>query len=417
MDFSIKYDTTKLQFHLDKKIFLGEIVPKSCQACSAEIDEVQRALEQPVGTNRLRDIVHAGEHIVIVTSDITRPMPTWVVLPPVLAELHQAGITDADITVVFALGSHRHHTPEEQKHLFGDKLWGTIRCLDSDADDCLCLGHCHNGTPVDIFREVAQADRRILLGNTEYHYFAGYSGGMKAIMPGVSSRQAIQANHSNMVRSEAYAGNLETNPVRNDIDEVGQFIPVDFIVNVVLDEHKKIARAFAGHYIQAHRASCAFLDSMYKIPVSRQADIVITSPGGYPKDINLYQAQKAIDNAKYVVRDGGIMIVAASCKEGYGSEVFQKWIEQYDLPEQRIAAIQEHFELGGHKAAAIAMVQAHATIYLVTSLDESIVIQAGMVPFHNIQDAIDAALAAMGQSATVYFMPLGGSTLPIITHK
>lgn len=141
--------------------------------------------------------------------------------------------------------------------------------------------------------------------------------------------------------------------------------------------------------------------------------MVIVSTGGYPKDINLYQAQKSIDNAKHAVKEGGIMVVSASCKEGYGSSVFGDWIQKYDTPDDRIKAIHEHFELGGHKSAALALVQKKCSIYLVTDMDDAMVTKANMTPFHDLQQAVDAALDKMGKDASVYVIPVGGSTLPM----
>ena len=174
--------------------------------------EVRRALEAPIESPRLRELVHPGEKVAIVTSDITRPMPTYKVMPPLLDELYVTGVRREDITLVFALGSHRKHTDAERRKLAGERAWNEIACVDSEPADCVRMGVTGAGTPVDITRVVAEADRRICLGNIEYHYFAGYSGGAKAIMPGVSTRDAIQSNHSMMVRPEACAGALETNP-------------------------------------------------------------------------------------------------------------------------------------------------------------------------------------------------------------
>ena len=263
--------------------------------------EVARALQAPIGAPRLRDTVRPGETIAIVTSDITRPMPTAKVMPALLDELYAGGVRPEDITLVFALGSHRQHTEAERRKLAGERAYSEIQCVDSDPDDCVSYGTTSRGTPVDITRVVAEADRRICLGNIEYHYFAGYSGGAKAIMPGVSTRAAIQANHSRMVLPECCAGNLETNPLRMDIEEAGAMVGIDFILNVVLSEHKKILRAVAGDVTKAHRAGCAFLDTLYRKELAEAADIVLVSQGGAPKDLNLYQTQKALDNAITIV--------------------------------------------------------------------------------------------------------------------
>lgn len=414
MEFAIKYYKDLVSFQIPDENVLGEILPNTCPSVESEEKEVKRALSEPFDSPLLSGVVRPGEKIVIITSDITRPVPSRIIIPCLLDELRKAGVENKDITVVFGLGSHRKQTEEEQKNLVGEEVYRQVRCIDSNPDDCVHLGTCKNGTPVDIFRTVAEADRRILVGNVEYHYFAGYSGGMKAIMPGVSSKEAIQANHKNMIRPGAFAGNLVNNPVRDDIEEVRNFINVDFIVNVTLDDHKKIAFAAAGHPVTAHRKACEFLDKIYKKKVKEPADIVVVSTGGYPKDINLYQAQKSIDNVKHIVKKGGIMIVAASCKEGYGSIPFTKWINQYNSPTERIEEIRKHFELGGHKAAALGLVQENADIYLVTDMDDESVTKANMVPFHDIQTAVNHALEKMGKNATVYVVPVGGSTLPVV---
>jgi nickel-dependent lactate racemase len=279
-------------------------------------------------------------------------------------------------------------------------------------EDCIHLGVTSAGTPVDITRSVAQADRRICLGNIEYHYFAGYSGGAKAIMPGVSTRAAIQSNHSMMVLEEACAGNLDTNPLRKDIEEAADICGVDFILNVVLDEHKEIICAVAGDVTAAHRAGCAFLDTLYQKKIETRADIVIVSQGGAPKDLNLYQTQKALDNAKHAVRDGGIVILVGSCKAGLGEHVFEEWLTSAQKPRDLIERIRREFRLGGHKAAAIAMVLEHAEIYLVSDLEPDFVKQLFMRPFDTVQSAYDAAAAKLGSDASVLVMPYGGSTLP-----
>lgn len=374
--------------------------------------EVARALAHPIGTPQLGEIVHPGEKIAIVTSDITRPCPTWRIMPALLDELYAAGCRREDIALVFALGSHRHHTPEEQRKLAGERAWAEIRCVDGDPSDCVHMGATDCGTPVDITRIVAEADRRICLGNIEYHYFAGYSGGAKAIMPGCSTREAIQSNHRMMVREEAHAGNLDSNPLRQDLEQAAAICGVDFIVNVVLDEHKQIVRAVAGDLVEAHREGCKFLDQMYLKKIDSRADIVLVSQGGAPKDLNLYQTQKALDNAKHAVKPGGTIILIGSCREGLGEKVFEQWMLSAPTPESMIERIGRDFQLGGHKAAAIAMVLKNAEIYLVSELDDDFVEKIFLKPAKSAQDALDRAFARLGPDATVLAMPYGGSTLP-----
>lgn len=374
--------------------------------------DVKYSLEHPIASKRLKDIVKKGEKIAIVTSDITRPMPTAKVLPALLDELAAGGVDFTDITLVFALGSHRKQTDEEKRRLAGDYAWERIHIVDSDPNDCVHMGVTANGTPVDITRVVAEADRRITLGNIEFHYFAGYSGGVKAIMPGVSTREAIQVNHKLMIRPEACAGRLEGNPVREDIEEAGRICPVDFILNVVLDEHKNIVKVVSGDPVAAHREGARFLDKLYTKEIDARADIVIVSQGGAPKDLNLYQTQKALDNAKHAVRDGGIIILIGSCAEGYGEHTFEEWMLNSESPEALAGRIQKEFILGGHKAAAIGMVLTRADIYLVSHMDPALVERSFMKPYGSAQQAFDDAIAKLGADAKVITMPYGGSVLP-----
>lgn len=377
-------------------------------------EEIDFALKNPISSERLSKIVKKGEKIVIITSDITRPMPSYKVLPQLLEEIYLSGATPEDITIVFALGSHRPHTQDEMKKLVGEEIFAKIKCVDSNPDDCINMHKTSRGTPVDITRIVAEADRRICLGNIEYHYFAGYSGGAKAIMPGVSTRKSIQNNHKMMILQECHAGNIDTNPLRLDIEEAGQICTIDFILNVVLDEDKNIAHAVAGDAVFAHREGCKKLDKIYKKEIKQKADIVIVSQGGAPKDLNLYQTQKALDNAKHAVLDGGIIILVGSCKEGLGEEVFEEWITQAEKSSDLITKIKDDFKLGGHKAAAIAMILEKAEIYLVSDMESDFVHSIFMQPFANIQQAYDFAIEKLGENSSVIIMPYGGSTLPIL---
>ena len=380
-------------------------------------DAVRYSLEHPIDSPRLRDIAKPGEKIVIVTSDISRPLPSFDVLPSVLDELALAGVKDEDITVVFGLGSHRGHTREEMIKLVGSEVFSRVRCVDSDPSDCVRYGITSRGTPVDITRTVAEADRRICLGNVEFHYFAGYSGGYKAIMPGASTPAAIQANHNMMVREEAKAASIDGNPIREDIEEAGAMVGVDFIVNVVLDEHKKIVYSAAGDVVAAHRDACRYLDRMYLKPIEKRADIVIVSQGGAPKDANLYQTQKALDNAKHAVRDGGTIILVGACPEGLGSKVFQEWLTEAEKPSDLTERVNRSFKLGGHKAAAIAMVLEKAEIMLVSEMDDDFVRSIFLTPMHSVQEALDAAIKKHGQNASVIAMPFGGATLPVCSPE
>ncbi len=379
-------------------------------------DAVKFALENPIGTKRLKDIAKPGQKIMIITSDVSRPLPSYDVLPSVLDELYSAGCKAEDITVMIALGSHRKNTEEEHRRLVGDRVCNEVTVVDSDPDNVVRLGVTKRGTPADYDRRVVDADIRICLGNIEFHYFAGYSGGCKAVMPGVSTPEAIQSNHRMMVEEEAHAGKLDGNPVREDLEEAAAMLGVDFIVNCVLDEHKHIVYAVAGDMVEAHRMGCKYLDSMYRKEVSEPADIVIVSQGGAPKDANLYQTQKALDNSKHIVKDGGTIILIGACNEGLGNATFEKWLIEASDPHELVERVHSDFKLGGHKAAAIAMVLEHAEIYLVSQMDPDFVRSIFMTPAESAQAAFDEAMKKHGPDARIIAMPFGGACLPHIAE-
>ncbi len=414
MQINFGYGFSTQTVNIPSKNLLGILHAGQAPAIVSEDAEIRRALREPVGSPLLGEIVRPGEKIVIVTSDISRPLPTAKLMPALLDELYTAGIGAENITLVFAIGIHRHHTDEERRKLAGERAWNEIKCVDSNPDDCVLLGETSAGTPVEISRIVAEADRRICLGNVEYHYFAGYSGGAKAIMPGCSTRAAIQRNHSMMIREEACAGNIKSNPVRRDIEEAASLCGIDFILNVVLGEHKEILRAAAGNPVLAHRELCSFLDTIYLKELPRAADIVIVSQGGAPKDLNLYQTQKALDNAAHAVRQGGVIILIGSCREGLGEEVFERWMTGSASPGEMIEKIQTNFQLGGHKAAAIALTLQKATVFLVSEMDDEFVRSLFLTPQPSAQEALNQAFAMLGKDASVLAMPYGGSTLPRI---
>lgn len=406
------YAKSHVDLEVAERNLAGVLEPQMPEVTKSEKDIIFDALQNPIHSNPLAHCMNPGEKVVIVTSDITRPMPTKKVLPVIVDQVNRAGIPDRDICVVFGLGIHRRHTAEEHRHLLGDNMYERVKCMDSDPGNVVHLGDTTRGTPVDIFKPVVEADKRICLGNIEYHYFAGFSGGMKAIMPGVSTRDAIQANHSHMLDEKAATGRVEDNPIRQDIDEVATFLRIHFAFNVVLDEKKRIINAFAGHVLNAHRQGCEYLDSLYRIKIREPADIVVVSPGGFPKDINLYQAQKALDNAGHAVKEGGTIVLVASCKEGFGEKVFEEWLLQSETTDDILNRIRESFRLGGHKAAAMAALFKKAKVRLVSDLPDDTVRSIFMTPCPDVDTALQDALQEQAADASVIVMPYGGSTLP-----
>jgi len=414
MEIKLGYGKDFFNINITDENIADIILPAKIAGEKDEIEIISESLANPVGTGKISEIIQSHDKIAIVTSDITRPVPSARILPYIIGEIKAYGVPDENIVIVFALGSHRPHTEEEKSKLVGEEIYNKYRCVDSDPADCVLMGETQAGTKVNITRAVAEATKRICIGNIEYHYFAGYSGGAKAVMPGCSTRDAIQNNHRKMTMENARAAVVENNPVRDDLEEAIKFCPIDFIFNVILDEEKNIISAVSGHFIEAHRKGCKLLDKIYSVKISAKAEIVIVSQGGYPKDINLYQLQKALDNAKNAVLDGGTIILIGTCLEGFGENLFEQWMLSGDSPQRLIERIQQDFRLGAHKAAAIAMVMEKADIYLVSEMDSAIVRKMHMVPFKSAQAAYDAALEKHGRKARAIIMPYGGSTLPLL---
>jgi nickel-dependent lactate racemase len=374
---------------------------------------IRHALQAPWGMERLSWLVRRGQRVALVVSDITRPCPTSRLLPFVLSELRAGDVEEDDIRIVFGLGSHRCLNVAEQATLVGPAVFDRVCCGDIGSGPFVEVGRTSRGTPVQVFQPVVEADWRIYLGNIEYHYFAGYSGGAKALLPGVCSQETISANHAWMVEPGATAGRIAGNPVREDMEEAAALVGPTFLLNVVLDGQKRIVSAVAGDLTQAHRQGCRRVDELYRVPIARRADVVLASAGGWPKDINLYQAHKALENAALAVRDGGIIILLAECGEGFGQPAFAEWMTGGDAPEELLRRIREHFVLGGHKAAAIAKtLRRRVRVFLVSAMEPGLVRKTGLVPFASAQEALTAARNEMGHAASLAVMPHAGSTLP-----
>jgi len=383
-----------------------EAAPPAAPSADDEQAEIRRALAEPIGAPRLSELAASARKAAIVVSDVTRPCPSYRFLPALLDEL--APLEPADISILFALGGHRGHTREEQVRLVGEEVVARgVRLVDLDASRCVPVGTTSRGTRLEVFEEYLDADLRVCTGNIEYHYFAGFSGGAKAVVPGLCSYAAIRDNHSMMLASTARAGIIDGNPVREDIDEAGGFIGVDYIFNVLLDEQKRIFRAVAGHYVEAHRAGAEVYDRRCDLRVPEPVDIVVASPGGRPKDINLYQAQKTLDNVAGAVRDGGVVILVAQCAEGFGQKTFEEWMTGMGRPQVLIDRIQREFVLGGHKAAAVAGLLARAEVYLVSAFPDEVVKSMCMTPFATVDEALAAALTRVGGGARCLVVPHG----------
>jgi len=409
------YGRSTVEFEIRDSNVTFTLQPKQLRQLRDPDQAIVKAVTNPIGSGPLEDLVRDKRSVAIIVSDVTRPCPTYRILPTVVRELRRSGVEKSDITIHFATGTHRGNTLDEKRRLIGQDLADNLRLIDHDCRDegnLISFGKTKRGTNVLVNKNLVESDVRIGLANIDIHYFAGYSGGAKSLVPGMAGYDTIRQNHCLMLLPGAQAGRVKDNPVREDMEEAVKMAGLDFVVNVVLNDSKEIVHVVAGDFVKAHRAGIPPNDHMYKVTVPERGDVVIATAGGYPKDMNLYQAQKALDNAACAVKDGGTIILLAECKEGPGDATFEDWLMKAQSPDEVIQRLREGFMLGGHKAFAIARTAKRAKIALVSSLRPEIAEKAFMTPARSVNEALDRCFSEQGDDATVILMPYAGSTLP-----
>ena len=412
MNVSLNYGHNSITLNILDKNYFGTLNPKEVKETENPVDEVKKALANPIGSKKLKEIVSSQDKVIILVSDVTRPSPSSILLPPILKELNEAGVNNDQISIVFGLGIHRKQTEEEKKRLVGEKVYNQVKCIDHDIDNCVKIGTTKRSNEVSVFKKVLEADFIIATGNLEFHYFAGYSGGAKAVAPGVCGRETTANNHKHFLEPGAKAGLIKGNPVREEIEEIGEMVGVNFIVNAVLNSHKKIVKIVAGDVTKAHREGAIYTNNIFSVKIDNLADIVIASPGGYPKDIDLYQTHKAMENAVLAVKKGGIIIIAGECRDGLGEEGFSEALNGKLSPLELMEELKNNFILGRHKASRIANINLNTEIYLVSNLSEEIKQNLFIKSFDSLEEAFSKAVKVKGKNAKVLVMPYGGSTLP-----
>jgi len=417
VDAWIPYGKTEICARIPTRNYLGTIEPKEKEGVKDPRVEIERALNEPIGTQRLSELAKPGDKIAIVVNDQTRSTPSYLILPPVLDELNKACVEDANIAVIIGCGTHRPAKPEEMKTLLGEETIQRVKAVSHDckAKGLVYLGRTKSLTKVYVNKMFAQANLRVLTGEIELHYYAGYGGGRKNVLPAVSGEETIQHNHALMLHTKSRTGILEGNPVHEDMVEAAKLAKADFIVNIVTNSKRELVKAFAGDVEQAFNEGVKLVDEMYKVPIERRADIVIVSPGGHPHDIDLYQAYKAVDNALDAVKRGGVIIWAAECPEGHGNEVFYEWMTKFKDLKEMETEIKRHFRLGGHKAYYLAKALQRVQIILVSTLpDYHAVGTFRLRTARALNDALRDAFDIVGKDGKVWVMPHGNVTLPIV---
>ncbi len=416
VDVWIPYGKTEVCARIPTRNFLGTIEPKEKQGVEDSRAEIERALSQPIGTSRLREIAKSGDKVAIVVDDATRATPSYLMVPPLLDELNQAGVKDEDITVVFGCGAHRPVNPQEKEKLIGKEALQRVKAIshDHEAKDQVFLGKTSRGTAIAVNKVFAEADVRILTGDINLHYYAGYGGGRKGVVPAVSSTETIQQNHALLLHPNAAAGVIKGNPVHEEMMEAAKLAKINFILNIVINSKKELVKAFAGDLEQAFLEGTKLVDEIYKVPIEQRAKIVIVSAGGHPNDVNLYQASKGIHNALEAVKRNGVIVLVAECPEGHGNQVFSEWMEKFTDTKRIERQIRRRFVLGGHKAYYLTKALQKVSIILVSVMPDYYAVNTFKLrTARALNDALREALELAGKNSKFYVMPHGGDTLPI----
>jgi lactate racemase len=419
VDVWLPYGKTDVCVRVPARNLLGTIDPVDRSCAPDAKAEVERALKEPipVGSKRLSEIAKSESKVAIVVDDSTRKSPSQIMLLPVLAELNLAGVPDENITIIFGCGTHRAVKPEEAEALVGAEVVKRVKTISHDcrAQDLVNLGTTKtHGNKILVNRVFADADVKVLLGDVNFHYYAGYGGGRKSVLPAVCGEETIKHNHSMLLHANARTGNLEDNPVHQDMTEAARLVKVDFILNVVENKKGEVVKAFAGDVEQAFMEAVKLVDEMYHVTIDRRADIIVVSAGGYPADMNLYQAYKALDNALDAVKRGGVVILVAECVEGHGHQVFYDWMARIGDLKNIEREIKRNFVMGGHKSYYLLKALQNHQIFLVSSLPDYYATSIfKLKTARAVNDALMEAFKVAGSASRVWAMPQGSHTLPV----
>jgi len=383
--------------------------PEPIVAAKDAVAAVEQALKHPIGSLPINQLVRAGQKVAIVVSDFTRPTPSGLILGPVLAELASIGITKQNITIVIACGLHVPSPLKNQEIMLGKEIlteYQVVNHLADDTEGMKYVGTTSGGIPVKINQIVAEADLSISIGAVDPHHWAGFSGGGKNLLPGVSSRETVNAHHILLMDPHTGVGQLEGNKFRGQLEEAARLANFNFIINVVMSPDKKIAFVAAGDVIKAHRACTDYAASKLQVTIAQQADIVIASPGGFPRDSTFWQTDgKCVSPIAPVIRDGGVAIIVSRCDKGFGDEEFANLLGTKTFSELADSLQQGPFSTALAKAYNFARLAQRVQIYLVA--EEITGEQFQSIPvksFTSLADAVAAALAGK-ETANILAVP------------
>ncbi len=417
------YGKEKLSIDIPDGSLNGVLVSKlhSYHTDKTETELVLEAMESPVGTDRLSELARGKQKVVIIASDHTRPVPSKAIIPPMLAQIRE-GNPNADITILIATGCHRGTTKDELISKFGEDIVANekIYIHDCDEEDMLVkIGTLPSGGELVVNKLAVEADLLVAEGFIEPHFFAGFSGARKSVLPGIAARKTVLANHCSEFIASPYArtGILENNPIHKDMVYAGKTAKLAYIVNVVIDENKKAIFAVAGDMEKAHEKGCEFLSGLCKAK-ALPADIVISTNGGYPLDQNIYQSVKGMTAAEATVKEGGVIIMLSKCNDGTGGMDFYEQMKE----EEDIGKIEQKFMARGRNETLtdqwmtqiLVRILKHCSVVYVSDAPDEMIRDYHMIPAHSLDEAIQKAREILGRDdASVTAIPDGVSVMVV----
>ncbi|GED68415.1 hypothetical protein BRE01_21170 [Brevibacillus reuszeri] len=396
------------------------VEPKNLSGLEDEEAAVRQALQAPIGTLPLRDMVKNTDKVAIVISDITRPTPNHKLVPWILKELSHVPLEN--FVVINGTGTHRDQTREEFVQMLGEWVVDNVRVINHhchEKEELIKVGDSRFGCEAYLNKEYVEADFKIVTGFIEPHFFAGFSGGPKGIMPGIAGIDTIMTFHNARMIGDPLAtwGNMENNPVQDMAREVNRMCKPDFMLNVTLNREKEITAVFAGELFEAHDQGCAFAKEHAMIRCDHRFDVVITSNSGYPLDQNLYQAVKGMSAAHKIVKKGGVIICASECSDGLPNHGnYADILKMRKTPQEILDMINDPaFKIFDQwQVQKQAVIQVWADVHVYSSLSDETVELAMFTPTSDISATLEELKKTYGEKMTVAVLPLGPLTIPYV---
>ena len=417
MEISVPYGHSMVSAGVPDDFGVDIVELPDTPAATSPVAEVRRALAEPVGDVAWSRHEQVGS-VAIAVNDKTRPVPHRHLLPPLIDRLARLQIPDAAITFYIAVGGHPPMNPAEFSAVIPPEILSRFRVVSHDSErdaDLVFLGDTTRGTPVWANSGYVEADLKIVVGTIEPHQFVGFSGGVKSAAIGLAGLATINANHTLMAHPDSQIGTYSTNPARQDVEEIGELIGVDLALNAILDQRREIVQALAGDPVAVMEAGAPLARQLCQVAVRQDYGLVIASPGGHPKDINVYQSQKAVASAARIVRPGGTIILTASCPDGAGSGHYEQWVSGKRSRQEVIEAYRtEGFRTGPHKAYQLARDTERARLIVCSDMSNELAHRLLLDPADDFQSAVDRALADLAPRERIAILPHAASTIPYL---